>query len=167
MKYATKTQFVERMESEHARFLELASQIGEDHFDEPGVWGEDWTIKDFFAHLTAWEQMFLGWHRTGLAGKKPDMPAPGYKWNQTPKLNHAIWNEHKDEPWEKVRKAFNRSYRQMQKLVAELSEADLFKPGHFEWTGKHPLITYIGANTASHYATGCKILKRWIRKMNQ
>jgi len=166
MKYASKPAFVERMEGEHERFLELAASIPRARYDETGVWGEGWTVKDLFAHLTEWEQMFLGWHREGLGGEKPAMPATGYKWNELPRLNHDIWAKHKDVSWRTVKSRFDRSYRQMQELVAGLSETELLEPGHFAWTRKYPLTTYLGANTASHYAAASKILKRWIRREN-
>ena len=163
MKYQSKNHFTERTETEHNRFLEIAGSIGKRNFEQPGVWGEGWTIKDLFAHLTAWEQLFLGWHRTGLEGKMPTLPAPGYKWNETPRLNHAIWLAHKDESWRSVSVAFDRSFDTIHSLIDGLSEPDLLQPGRFDWTGKHPLVTYLGANSASHYAAGCKILTRWTR----
>ena len=43
-------------------------------------------------------------------------------------------------------------------LVAHL------EAGHFAWTGKSALVTYAGANTASHYRFGLKVLKRWLRQ---
>lgn len=167
MRYASKAGFVDRMEAEHNRFIELAGAIGRARFAEPGVWGEGWTIKDLFAHLTAWEQMFLDWHRVGLAGETPAMPAPGYRWNETPRLNRAIWAAYKDEPWGSVAATFDRSYDEICALVAELSEAELLEEGRFSWTGKHPLTTYLGANTASHYAAGSKILRRFARTKNR
>lgn len=164
MKYASKAAFVERMETEHDRFLGMAESIGKDHFGKPGVWGEGWTIKDLFAHLTAWEQMFLGWHHAGLSGETPAMPARGYKWNETPRLNHAIWAEHRDEPWPAVAAAFDDTYDEVCVLVEGLSGGDLLEPGRFAWTGKYPLTTYLGANTASHYAAARRILERWRRR---
>lgn len=70
MKYTSKTAFVERMHAEHARFLSLAASIPRARYDEPGVWGEGWTVKDLFAHLTEWEQMLLAWYNAGLAGAR-------------------------------------------------------------------------------------------------
>ncbi|USN98918.1 MAG: ClbS/DfsB family four-helix bundle protein [Phycisphaeraceae bacterium] len=163
MRYASKADFVARMESEHDGFLELAESIGKHRFDEPGVWGKGWTIKDLFAHLTAWERMFLGWHREGLAGRRPQMPAPGFKWNELPKLNHSIWKEHKNEAWEAVAEAFDESYEEMEAFVAGLSERDLLEPGRFAWCTRYPLTTYLGANTASHYGAAIRILRRWVR----
>ncbi len=163
MRYASKASFVERMEREHARFLDRAEAIGEERFEEPGVWGDGWTVKDLFAHLTAWEQLFLAWHREGRAGRMPAMPAPGYKWNETPRLNRDIQAAHADDSWGAVRGAFDRSYRQIARLVASLDEEDVLEAGRFAWTGKKALTTYLGANTASHYATAAKILQRWTR----
>ncbi len=164
MKYTSKPAFVERMHAEHERFLTIAASIPRTRYDEPGVWGEGWTVKDLFAHLTEWEQMFLVWYNAGLAGDKPDMPASGYKWNETPRLNYDIWAKHKDVSWRTVRARFDRSYEQMEQLVASLSERQLLEPGQFAWTGKSPLTTYLGANTASHFAAASKILKRWMRR---
>ena len=45
-----------------------------------------------------------------------------------------------------------------------LPETELFTPGHYAWTGKNTVVTYLGANTASHYRTAAKILKRWQRE---
>jgi hypothetical protein len=49
-------------------------------------------------------------------------------------------------------------------LARGLPERELLEPGRFAWTGKNPLTTYLGANTASHYRTATKILKRWLRQ---
>lgn len=82
---------------------------------------------------------------------KPQMPAPGYKWSETPKLNRAIWAKHRSRNPADVRTDFDSGYRQILALVEESSPEGLLTPGHFEWTGKHPLTTYLGPNTASHY----------------
>ena len=161
MKYTSRQHFTDRVDAEHERFLELAEAIGRDHFETPGVSGDNWTIKDLFAHLTEWERMFLRWHREGLQGKSPALPAPGYRWNETPELNRAIQRHYADTPWESVAESFDASYDDIDALLRTLSAADLFEPARFAWTGKHRLITYLGANTASHYATAANILKRW------
>ena len=130
----------------------------------PGVWGDDWTAKDLFAHLTEWEQMFLGWYRDGLAGRKPSLPAPGFRWNETPRLNRAIWRKHRHASWPSVRRRFDASYVEILTLAESLPEEALLAPGSFAWTKANPLVTYLGANTASHYRTATKILKRWLRQ---
>lgn len=160
MRYRSKSQLLESIRTEHDGFLTVARSIPETRYLEEGVWGDAWTIKDLFAHLTEWEQMFLGWYRQGLRGEDPALPAPGYKWNQIPELNRAIWRKHKDKPWRRVREESEKSYAEILSLAEGLSEAQLLTAGHFRWTGKHPLASYLAPNSCSHYRTTTKILKR-------
>lgn len=163
MKYTSKNDLISQIESEHARFVELVDALPPSQRTEPGVWGEGWTVKDLLAHLTEWEQMFLRWYRDGLDGRQPDMPAAGYTWSETPRLNHDIWKKHKDASWKRVRQRFDASYDEIFALAGSLTERQLLEPGVFPWTKKNPLTTYLGANTCSHYRTAGKILKRWLR----
>jgi len=163
MKFASKDELIESIENEHRKFAELVSSIARDRYLEAGVWGDGWNIRDLLAHLTEWEQMFLIWFREGRAGKRPDLPAKGYKWNQTPALNQAIWDKHRRRSVTEVLADFETSYQEIFSLAQELTPEELLIPGYFVWTGKNPLTTYLGANTTSHYRTATKILERWLR----
>lgn len=163
MKFQSKVDLLEAIEREHATFLDLVESLPSRSYGEAGVWGDDWTIKDLCAHLTEWEQMFLRWYRDGREGLEPAVPAAGYKWNETPRLNQAIWRKHRNKPWRKVRAEFDSSYEEILGLARQLEEDELLTPGFFPWTKKLPLMTYVAANTSSHYRTATKILKRWLR----
>jgi hypothetical protein len=142
----------------------VAASIPRKRYLENGVWGDGWTIKDLFAHLTEWEQLFLEWYRQGLTGKDPARPAVGYRWNQTPDLNRAIWRKYRHRSWRQVRARFHSSYTQVLALTAGLAEAELLEPGRFRWTGRLPLVSYLGPNSCSHYRTATRILQRWLRQ---
>ena len=163
MRYASKPEFVERIETTHREFLALLKTIPSSRYAEAGVWGDGWTILDLLAHLTEWEQQALRWYREGRNGGNPDRPAPGYKWNQIGQLNRVIWRKHHDRPLDDVVGEFNASYRQILALVKRLSARELLDPGCFAWTGKYPLTTYLGPNTCSHYTFAIKVLKRWLK----
>jgi hypothetical protein len=163
MRYQSKQDLLQSIELEHERFLAVARSIPEARYGDQGVWGDGWAILDLFAHLTEWEQMFLGWYREGLGGGRPAMPAPGFNWSQTPALNHAIWSKHHRRPLESVLRDFAASYREVHALAEALSEAQLLEPGHFAWTGRLPLVSYLGPNSCSHYRTAARILKRWLK----
>lgn len=167
MKYLTKRELVESIENGHRILSDLISTIPRNQFLEACVWGDGWNIRDLLAHLTEWEQMFLTWFREGQAGRKPITPAPGYKWNETMALNRAIWQKHRGRSVDDVMKGFETSYEEIFSLVQKLTEDELLASGHFHWTGKNPLTTYLGANTASHYRTASKILKRWLTSRSQ
>lgn len=149
MRYSSKDHLLSSIRTEHDRFLELVQQVSPDQYDTPGVWGDGWTLTDLIAHLGEWHAMFLRWYRDGLAGRKPDMPAPGYKWNETPRLNRDIQAKHADRSWNDARADFDRTYDEIVELVEGLSPEQLLEAGHFPWTGTKPLTTYLGANTAS------------------
>lgn len=48
-------------------------------------------------------------------------------------------------------------------LARQASPDELLKPRTFGWTGMNAVVTYLGANAASHYLFACKVLKRWLR----
>ena len=163
MKFQSRADLLEAIEREHATFVHLVESLPSRSYTKAGVWGDGWTIKDLCAHLAEWEQMFLQWYRVGQEGCEPAVPAAGYKWNETPQLNKAIWRKHRDKSWRKVREEFDSSYEEILSLARQLEEDELLTPGFFPWTKKLPLMTYVAANTSSHYRTATKLLKRWLR----
>lgn len=166
MRFRSKQEFVESVEREHQVLLELVRSIPSSRYREAGVWGDGWTIRDLLAHLTEWEQMCLGWYRIGRDGGHPILPARGYKWNETPRLNQAIWAKHRLKSTGKVIDELEASYQEILLLIRQLSQEELLTSGHFAWTGKYPLTTYLAPNTCSHYRFATKILKRLLKAKN-
>jgi uncharacterized protein (TIGR03083 family) len=163
MRYATKQALIDDIRRERARLVALLDEVPASRWSEPGVWGDGWTIHDLVAHLGEWRRMFLRWYREGLAGVVPSLPAPGYTWRETPRLNRAIQERHRDRPPEAVRAELDALHREILDLVESLPEERLLEPGHFSWTGKHPLTTYLGPNTASHDRFAIQVIRRWKR----
>jgi hypothetical protein len=164
MRFTTRQELIQRIEKEHQAFVELAASIPKTRYREEGVWGEGWNIQDLFAHLTEWQQMFLSWYRKGLQGENPAVPAPGFKWSQTPELNRAIWRKHHGKSVKKTLGEFDVSYKEVLSVAHDVSPEELFTPRYFAWTKQSLLATYLAANTSSHYSTATKYLKRWLRR---
>ncbi len=163
MRYESKESLIDDIRTAHGSLCALLAEIPSARWRELGVWGDGWTLCDLLAHLAQWQRMFLGWYEDGLRGVVPHMPAPGYKWNQTPNLNRAIWEKHRWRSRAAVRADFDSGYRRIVRLVEALSPEQLLESGHYKWTGKNALTIYIGANTASHYRFAMKAIKRWLR----
>jgi hypothetical protein len=104
------------------------------------------------------------WYADGHAGRTPDLPAHGYKWSQLPALNRGIRRKHHSRATAAVMREFEESYRRIHDLVVSLSTAALLDPGHFSWTGQHPLATYLVPNTGSHYRFATRVVRRWLRQ---
>jgi hypothetical protein len=167
MRFQSKQEFVKSVEKEHETLVDLLRSVPRSRYREAGVWGDGWTIQDLLAHLTAWEQMFLGWYRVGHDGGHPVLPARGFKWNETPRLNRAIWTKHRFKSVDEVIEESKASYQEILCVIRQLSEEELLTPGHFAWTGRYPLTTYLAPNTCSHYRFALKILKRWLKSKGQ
>ena len=93
------------------------------------------------------------WSGTGAGerGEKPTVPAPGYKWSQTPELNQAIYEKYREWTLDEVMKRFAASSVEILDVIEGLSDADLFMPGRYAWTNKNTLGTYFVSATSSHY----------------
>jgi len=163
VKYRSKDALVGDIDREYAALLRLLRTIPVEDYLQPGVWGDDWNIRDLLAHLFEWHRLLLGWYDAGTHGLDPEMPAPGYRWNETPRLNRAIWSQHQTSDPVVTLHCFQTSHSEVAELARSLSEAELLQPGFVAWTRRNPLATYVAANSASHYRFASRALKRWLR----
>lgn len=163
MKYQSKQALIDDIHTQHDLLCSRLDEIPKSRWREPGVWGDGWTVTDLVAHLAEWQFMFLTWYEAGLKGVTPEMPAPGYKWNETPRLNRTIWARHRFRSAAAIRAEFDSEFNQIVEIVEALSPQQLLEPGHFRWTGKNPLATYLAPNTASHYRFALKVIERWLK----
>jgi uncharacterized protein (TIGR03083 family) len=154
------------MLSEHAALEDLLATLTPDQMTQPRALG-GWSVKDVLAHLTEWEQMFLGWYAAGLRGEKPPTPAEGYNWGQLPALNKMIYQKHRQRSLEDVTRQFQASYRQMLELVESLPEADLFVRGLYSWMGQNNLAAFIHANGGGHYKWAREGIRKGLRARHQ
>jgi hypothetical protein len=162
MKYDSKEALRNDIRTSHDALCVWLERVPKARWREPGLWGDGWTLSDLVAHLAEWQRLFLAWYEDGSRGAVPRMPAPGYTWRETPRLNRAIAEKHRRRSAAAVRSDFDSGYRRITQIVQTLAPEQLLQAGHFEWTGEHPLTTYLGPNTASHYRFAIRILKRWL-----
>jgi hypothetical protein len=108
--------------------------------------------------------MVLGWHKAGICGDIPELPAPGFKWNLIPTLNQQIYEKHRDRPLEEVLEQFSTSYQEILKVIQGLSNEDLFAARRYTRTKKNTLGTYFVSATSSHYLWARKEIRKGMRK---
>jgi hypothetical protein len=56
-------------------------------------------VKDLLAHLHGWHLPHFDWQRRSRAGEPVALPAPGYRWNETPRLNAELWHRYGTCRW--------------------------------------------------------------------
>ena len=162
----SKSDLLAAIEKERGALETLLELLTPEQMTDPGVVGE-WSVKDVLAHLVEWEQMVLGWHATGLRGETPEMPAPGFKWNQTPQLNQQIYEKHRERPLDEVLERFRASHQEILGVIRGLSNEEMFTTGHFAWTKKNTLGTYLVSATSSHYLWARKEIRKGLKAMGQ
>lgn len=162
----TKSALVEAIDSERGNLLGVLDDVPEVTKTLPGAC-ESWSVKDILAHMTDWEQRFLGWYEAGLRGEVPKIPDAGYTWRQLPALNQAIYEKHRHKSLAQVQEEFDASFKRIRALVEQLSEHVLFTPGYYAWTGDKPLAVFLDANTASHYRWAKSLIGKFLRKITK
>lgn len=161
----SKTDLLQAIEKERSALEALLESLTSEQMIAPGLMGE-WAAKDIIAHLIEWEQMVLGWHAAGLRGETPELPAPGFKWNQTPALNQYIYEKHRDRPLDDVLAQFQTSHAEILGVIRGLSNDELFTASRFAWTQKNTLGTYFVSATSSHYLWARKEIRKGLRHKN-
>lgn len=159
----SKDQLLAEMIREHAALDHILAALTSDQLTEPGIVGP-WSIKDVLAHLTAWEQLLLGWYAAGKRGEAPHTPAEGFTWRQIPALNQQIYEHHHGRPLDAILSEYHASYQQIREAVSTMSSAELFTPRVFPWTNTTTLGSYVTSATSSHYAWARKEIQKGLKQ---
>ncbi len=126
---------------------------------------DDWTVKELLAVRCWWSEAVVSWVRTARDGGELDLPAPGFKWNETPKLNASIARRSKRETYLGVKRRLDKAYQDVLVLIGELSDRELCKPGVLGWTVKCAACQLIALNTARQYCTARTFIRRTLKSM--
>jgi hypothetical protein len=122
-----------------------------------------WAVKDILAHLVEWQQMFFKWYEGGSQGEMPEVPAPGYKWNQLPALNQAIYEKYQHLTADEALSLFRKSHQKTVQFIETLPDADLTTPGLYQWMNNNTLMSYLNSISAAHYVWALKDAKKTLK----
>jgi hypothetical protein len=127
----------------------------------PGAYG--WSAKDHIAHLADWERLLFGWYDAGARGEDPPLPAEGYTWADMDALNRVMFERRQNDQPEQVLADWNETSRRLIAFAEAMTEADLFTPGRYAWTGRGTLAGYIYECGANHYRWSLVEIKRGLK----
>lgn len=162
----SKTDLLAAIEKERGALEAELEKLSTDQIVDSGTVG-DWSVKDVLAHLIAWEQMCLTWYKAGLKDEIPDLPAVGFKWNETPALNQHIYEKYRDVPLDEIMQQFHASHEEILGVIQGLSNDDLFTASRYRWTKKNTAGTYFVSATSSHYLWARKEIRKGMRNKQQ
>ena len=131
---------------------------GQEQEFPPGTMNRN--VRDVLAHLHHWHLLMLNWYEVGMAGEKPAMPAKGYTWKTTAKLNRSIREQYLELSTREVNKRLLNSHHEVHQLIDLHTDEDLFKKKKYHWTGSTSLGAYLISATSSHYNWAIKLIRK-------
>ena len=125
---------------------------------------DGWTVKDTLAVRTWWTEHVIDWVEAGTRGEMPVTPAPGYRWNETPRLNNDVVAESTQESYAAIRVRLEKGYQRVVDTIESLDDTELLEVGVFPWAGSYPIARWISINTTRQYLTARTYVRRTIRE---
>ncbi|MBD3334744.1 MAG: ClbS/DfsB family four-helix bundle protein [Candidatus Eisenbacteria bacterium] len=121
---------------------------------------DDWTVKDLLAVRLWWTVRVVDWIEIGRRGGRLHLPAKGYTWRETPRLNEDIVRAARGTSYESIRQRLARSVERVLGAIDILDDVELLEAGVYAWAGKWPLARWISMNTSRQYATARSFIRR-------
>jgi hypothetical protein len=157
----TKEKLIQEIHDERMRLEKTLEEVSELQMVMPGVM-DDWTVKDFLAHITVWEQRMIAWLEQTLRNEVPEMLPPGLTWDDLDQWNEETYQKHRHQDLGEVLADFELSYKQSLEVVDNISEDDLIDPERFPWREGRPLWVMVAANTSWHYKEHEETISAWL-----
>jgi len=157
----TRRDLIELLETTFQRLCGELDKAGPDVADLPCV--DDWSVRDLLAVRAWWTEQVVEWIEAGRRGEMPVTPAPGYRWNETPRLNADIVEAARHESYAEIRNRLERGFERVLATVHALDDRQLLDAGIFVWAGKWPIARWISINTQRQYATARSYIRRALR----
>ena len=155
---STRQELVKLIVESYTKLQNELESISSDAAGLPCV--DDWTIKDLLAVRLWWTERVVAWIEMGLRGESPILPAEGYSWKETPRLNGEIVEKGKEQTYHEVCERLNKGVEKVLKTIESLNDRELLHVGVFDWAGKWPIARWISINTARQYKTARTYIRR-------
>lgn len=125
---------------------------------------DDWTVKDLLAVRAWWTESVIDWIEAGRRGEAPVLPARGYRWKETPRLNADVVERARRESYRSIRTRLERGFVRAMHVIDSLDDDELLGVGVFAWAGNYPVSRWISINTARQYTTARAFVRRALRE---
>lgn len=153
---------VDLVSTSYTKLAKELEAVGPDRAELPCV--DTWTIRDLLAVRVWWTEHVVDWIEAGRQGESLTLPAPGYRWNETPRLNATIVEECTAESYESLFERLTRGVERVLATIDALDDRELLDVGVFGWAGKWPIARWISINTARQYTTARTYVRRAMRQ---
>ena len=132
-----KTQLLNSLKEEYARWEALLNDIGEAHMTQPDVAG-GWSIKDIVAHLTGWRRRSVARFQAALHDESSFSPPWPPHLQTDDEINAWIYAANRDRPLADVLQESHAVFQQLVDTLSAFPETELLDPKRFGWMEGEP-----------------------------
>jgi hypothetical protein len=158
---SNKNDLLTAAEANYSQLLELLSMFSRDQLSNEFPFPHrDRCVRDVLAHLHEWHLLFLNWYSEGMDEHIVLMPAAGYTWKETAKLNAVLRDKYQRTSLKRVRSNLQETHNQLLYLINAHTSTELFEKGQYSWTGSTTLGSYLTSATSAHYNWAIKLLRK-------
>lgn len=145
-----------------AGLLDTVSEAEALAVDDDGI-----AIKDIVGHRAHWIGLFQTWYRIGQSGETPDLPAPGYKWNELKRYNADLRRAQAGLTWDAAQADLRDAAAALRAFLEARDNAALYggpmPGGGNAWTTGR----WAEAAGASHYRSAAKYIRARLRDLRR
>jgi len=162
----TKSQLLDTLQTERARWDALLNTIDEERMLQPDVEGA-WSVKDVIAHIAAYEDWAASVLESAHSGKKFIVGDEGEYRETTDSRNARLYEMSRYRDLSEVRTASQQTFQRLVAAIQALSEEDLFEPHRFDdlfdpFLKDIPMVKLAMTNSYEHYREHIPPLQAWL-----
>ena len=139
--------------------LNTSFDFSKDEKKKEAHWKRDKNLRDILIHLYEWHQLLLNWVNSNQKGVDRPFLLEPYNWKTYGDMNIEFWKKHQNTSLKDATMMFNKSHKNILKLIDSFSNEELFSKGTYKWVGGSTLGSYFVSTTSSHYDWAIKKLK--------
>jgi len=149
-----KTHILAALREQFTRWDELLLSLSEGGRVEPQS-AEGWSIKDYLAHLNAWQQRSIARLQAVLLDREPDFP----HWlaeldpelvENTDAINAWIYETTRSKTWLEIYHQWREGYLMFMDCAEGITERDLLDGGKYPWMEGRPIALVLLASYDHH-----------------
>ena len=124
---------------------------------------DDWSVRELLAVRVWWTERIPMWIEAGRSGISPPLPAEGFRWTDTPRLNAMVVAASKEETLGQTWGRLEAGFHAVGRAIETLTDRELLETGVFDWADRWPVARWVAINTTRQYTTARTHIRRAAR----
>lgn len=148
-------ELITQLHSIYDKWEELLGRMNVEDIVRPRF-ERDWSVKDFIAHLWAWQQISVARFEAALRGGDPSYPAwlqgtdPFVAEEHTEVFNARVRAGNQDRSWADVHQDWSQTFLRLIDLAERTPDDALFEEGRYTWLMGYPLSGVLTGSLEHH-----------------